>query len=80
MGLAALDRRELAAAQRAPLLEHLDRGVQIRDLGGQAAHPQLVLILHGARDRPRPPRRRHRRYGLLTLRTPQRMGLAIQAT
>jgi len=38
MGLAALDRRELAGAQRAPLLEHLDRGPQIRDL---AAKPRI---------------------------------------
>ena len=75
-----LDRHELAGSQCTPLFEHLDRSAQIRYLGGQATHRQLVLILRGTRDRPRPPRRRHRRDGPLTLRTPQPMSPAIQPT
>ena len=73
---ASSTRCELAGPQHAALLQHLNRGTQIRDLGGQAAHPQLVLILHRAGDRPGPPRRRHRRQRLLTLRPPHRVRLA----
>jgi hypothetical protein len=40
--------------QRTPLLEDLDRGLQIPDMGAQRPHPQLVLVLDRPGQRPRP--------------------------
>ena len=59
-----------AGMQRAPGFQHPQRRPQIRDLGGQPPHPELILIFDRAGDRPRPPRRRHRGHRLLTLGPP----------
>jgi hypothetical protein len=48
-------------------------------MSAQPAYPQLVLVFHSAGDRPRPPRRRHRRQCLLALRPPRRLRLMIHA-
>jgi hypothetical protein len=62
----------LAGAQCAPLRQNPHRGTQISDLGGQATHPQLVLILDRAGDRTGPPRRGHRGDRLFALGAPRR--------
>jgi hypothetical protein len=69
---------ELTGPQCAPLLNNLDRRPQIGRMRGHAPHAQLVLVFHGAGDRPRPPRRRHRRQRLLALRTPSRVRFPVQ--
>jgi hypothetical protein len=75
-----INRCHLTGAQLTALLEHRDRRAQIRRLGGQPPHPQLVLVFGGAGDRPGPPRRRHRGDRLLTLGPPGRPAVSIQHT
>jgi hypothetical protein len=70
----------LTWAQRAPLLQHADGPAQIRDVGGQATHAQLVLVLYGAGDRPGPSRRRPTGDRPLTLRAPRRAALRVEHT
>ena len=77
--MGALRSGELAGTQCTPLLEHLHRRALIRYLGGHPPHPQPVLILHRAGDRPRPPRRGHRGDGLLALGPPRRLSLTMRA-
>ncbi|MCU1696046.1 MAG: hypothetical protein JWR34_2109 [Mycobacterium sp.] len=67
-------------AQRAALLQHRHSLIQIDHVGGKPAHPQLVLILDRAGDRPRPARRRHRGHCTLALGPQHRTPAPIQPT